>query len=155
VDFLSQGQKIHLGHLECERITNKSMRLPILSYRIAAGKSGNLLYVNGAAEAEKVALQLKSLIINDDPTYKPSDRVMELVKLIRKTIHPDYSLIETLKAGVAFHYGNILLFIGMRCAKGIFDYVRLMAKCPASRRGIEPCKTTAKRDDTGQRCILS
>ena len=53
VDFLSQGQKIHLGHLECERITNKSMRLPILSYRIAAGKSGNLLYVNGAAEAEK------------------------------------------------------------------------------------------------------
>lgn len=50
---------------------------------------------------------------------------------------------------------NILLFIGMRCAKGIFDYVRLMAKCPASRRGIEPCKTTAKRDDTGQRCILS
>lgn len=111
VDFLSQGQKIHLGHLECERITNKSMRLPILSYRIAAGKSGNLLYVNGAAEAEKVALQLKSLIINDDPTYKPSDRVMELVKLIRKTIHPDYSLIETLKAGVAFHYGNMPLAV--------------------------------------------
>lgn len=103
--------KIHLGHLECERITNKSMRLPILSYRIAAGKSGNLLYVNGAAEAEKVALQLKSLIINDDPTYKPSDRVMELVKLIRKTIHPDYSLIETLKAGVAFHYGNMPLAV--------------------------------------------
>ena len=56
-------------------------------------------------------MQLKSLIINDDPTYKPSDRVMELVKLIRKTIHPDYSLIETLKAGVAFHYGNMPLAV--------------------------------------------
>lgn len=52
--------KIHLGHLECERITNKSMRLPILSYRIAAGKSGNLLYVNGAAEAEKLLCNSKA-----------------------------------------------------------------------------------------------
>lgn len=111
IDLLSQGQKFYLGHLECERITKTSLRLPILAYRIAAGKKGNLLYVNGAADAEKVALQLKSLVLNDKPDFSPSQRVIELIKLIRKTIHPNYALIETLKAGVAFHYGNMPLAV--------------------------------------------
>ena len=111
IDLFSQGQKIHLGYLECERITKTAMRLPILAYRIAAGKAGNLLYVNGAADAEKVALQLRSLVLNDNPGYSPSQRVLELIKLIRRTIHPNYALIETLKAGVAFHYGNMPLSV--------------------------------------------
>lgn len=111
IDLFSQGQKIHLGYLECERITKPAMRLPILAYRIAAGKTGNLLYVNGAADAEKVALQLRSLVLNDNPGYSPSQRVLELIKLIRRTIHPNYALIETLKTGVAFHYGNMPLAV--------------------------------------------
>lgn len=111
IELLSQGNKLPLGHLECERITKPSMRLPILAYRIAAGGKGNLLYVNGAAEAEKVAVQLKSLVLNALPHYTPSQRVFDLIKLIIKTIHPNYALIETLKAGVAFHYGNMPLAI--------------------------------------------
>ena len=111
IELLSQGQKLHLGYLECERITKASMRLPILAYRIAAGEKGNLLYVNGAADAEKVAVQLKSLVLNDNPGYSPSQRILELIKLIKKTIHPNYVLIETLKAGVAFHYGNMPLAV--------------------------------------------
>ena len=111
VELLSNGRKLFLGQLETERITGKSMRLPILAYRIAAGKKGNLLYVNGAAEAEKVAQQLKSLIITDNPEYEPSFRILELIKLIKKTIHPNYALAETLKGGVAFHYGNMPLAI--------------------------------------------
>ena len=111
VELLSDDKRLLLGHLETERITKKGMRLPILAYRIAAGKKGNLLYVNGAAEAEKVAHQLKSMVINDNPEYEPSFRVLELIKLIKKTIHPNYALVDTLKGGVAFHYGNMPLAI--------------------------------------------
>ena len=111
VEVLSNNQKLLLGHLETERITKKSMRLPILAYRISAGKKGNLLYVDGAAEAETVAIQIKSLIINDDPAFTPSQRVEELIRLIKRTIHPNYALVETLKGGVAFHYGNMPLAV--------------------------------------------
>ena len=111
IDLLAQGKRINLGSLTSERITKSSMRLPILAYRIAAGNKGNLLYVNGAADAEKIAIQLKSMVLNDYPEYQPSDRIIELIKLIKKTVHSDYALIEVLKGGVAFHYGNMPLAI--------------------------------------------
>ena len=111
IDLFSHGEKIFLGILNTERIASVTHRLPVLAYRIAAGQKGNLLYVNGAAEAEKVAIQLRSLIMQNDSGFLPSLRVSDLIKLIRKTIHPNYALIETLKAGVAFHYGNMPLAI--------------------------------------------
>lgn len=111
VELLSDDKKLFLGLLKTERITKKGMRLPILAYRIASGKKGNLLYANGAAEAEKVAHQLKSMFILDNPKYVPSYRILELIKLIKKTIHPNYALVDTLKGGVAFHYGNMPLAI--------------------------------------------
>lgn len=111
IDLLANQQKIHLGHLVSERITSSAMRLPVLAYRIAAGQKGNLLYANGAAEAEKIAIQLKSMVMNDHPHFKPSQRVTDLIKLAKRTIHPNYVLAETLKGGVAFHYGNMPLAI--------------------------------------------
>lgn len=111
IDLLTHGEKLSLGTLNTERITSTSLRLPILAYRIAGGQKGNLLYVNGAADAEKVAIQLKSLVMEDFPDFSPSQRISDLIKLIRKTIHPNYALTETLKAGIAFHYGNMPLAI--------------------------------------------
>ena len=111
IDLLTHGEKLSLGTLDTERITSPTLRLPILAYRIAGGQKGNLLYVNGAADAEKVAIQLKSLVLEEFPDFSPSQRIIDLIKLIRKTIHPNYALIETLKAGIAFHYGNMPLAI--------------------------------------------
>lgn len=111
IDLLTYGQKLSLGSLNTERITSSALRLPILAYRIAGGQKGNLIYVNRAADAEKVAIQLKSLVMEDVPDFSPSQRIVDLIKLIQKTIHPHYALIETLKAGIAFHYGNMPLAI--------------------------------------------
>ena len=51
------------------RSTKTSDRLPIIAFELANGRSGNLIYVNGAADAEKAAIQLKSLIQNYSTRY--------------------------------------------------------------------------------------
>lgn len=111
MDLLSNGNRINLGFIDTDRITKTSMRLPVLAFTISGSKKGNLVYCNGAAEAEKTAIQLMSLILDKTPDFEPSAQVKELIKLVKKTIHPNYALVEVLKAGVAFHYGNMPLSI--------------------------------------------
>lgn len=111
MDLLSRGKRINLGFLKTDRITKTSMRLPVLAFTLSGSKKGNLIYCNGAAEAEKTAIQLMSLILDKTPDLEISSRVKELIKLVKKTIHPNYALVEVLKAGVAFHYGNMPLSI--------------------------------------------
>lgn len=111
MDLLSNGHRFNLGFIDTDRITKTSMRLPMLAFAISGSKKGNLVYCNGAAEAEKTAIQLMSLILDKTPDFEPSARVKELIKLVKKTIHPNYALVEVLKAGVAFHYGNMPLSI--------------------------------------------
>lgn len=111
LDLLSKGNRMNLGFVNTDRITKTSMRLPVLAYTLSGSKKGNLIYCNGPAEAEKTAIQLMSLILDKSPDLKVTSRVRELIKLVKKTIHPNYALIEVLKAGVAFHYGNMPLSI--------------------------------------------
>lgn len=111
MDLLSKGERINLGYINTDRITKTSMRLPVLAFTLSGSKKGNLIYCNGAAEAEKTAIQLMSLILDKTPDLAVSIRVKELIKLVKKTIHPNYALVEVLKAGVAFHYGNMPLII--------------------------------------------
>lgn len=49
------------------RSTKTSDQLPIIAFELSNGKSGNLIYANGAADAEKAAIQLKSLIQDQSP----------------------------------------------------------------------------------------
>lgn len=93
------------------RSTKTSDQLPIIAFELSNGKSGNLIYANGAADAEKAAIQLKSLIQDQSPNIQVSPQVTDLIKLIKKTIHRNYKLAETLSAGVGFHYGNMPLAI--------------------------------------------
>lgn len=66
------------------------------------GKSGSsIIYSNGKAESEKIAFRLSQNINNN------VDGVSELIKFVKRHIHKDYILAETLKKGVAFHYGNM------------------------------------------------
>ncbi len=111
IDLIHRENKLSIGKLRTARIVTISERLPTISYALGGNNKGNLVYANGAAEAEKMALQLKSLILNDYPEFKPSDAIRELIKLVKRTIHPDYALAEALRAGVAFHYGNMPLNI--------------------------------------------
>lgn len=63
----------------------------------------NIIYVNGADDAERVALKLANILKSREPTFAQS-RLMELA---RESVHRRYALIECLARGIAFHYSNI------------------------------------------------
>jgi len=63
----------------------------------------NIVYANGAADAEKIAMQLADLFSDREPT---PERVA-LSELAHEVVHPNYVLAESVKRGVAFHYSNM------------------------------------------------
>lgn len=92
------------------RPTPASKRMPFLAYTLGARQGGNVVYVNGAAEAEKVAKQLFDLVGNEvDLGADPE--IVNLIDLTRRIVHRRYSLAEVLRRGIAFHYGNMPLVL--------------------------------------------
>lgn len=91
------------------RPTPESKRLPFVAYALGNSVGGNVIYVNGAADAEKAAKQLYDLL---GPPVDPLDsEISDLLEVIEKTVHREYSLCDVLRRRIAFHYGNIPLLI--------------------------------------------
>lgn len=87
-----------------------SKRLSFVSYVLGSAEGGNVIYVNGAADAEKTAKQYYD-ILDEDEDLKSDKEIVDLIDLIKKTIHSKYFLSKVLEKGVAFHYGNMPLLI--------------------------------------------
>lgn len=82
--------------------------ISFIAEALSDNKPCSIIYANWAADAERTANILFDLL----PTTEiQSERVLELIKLIKKTIHKDYSLVRVLEKWIAFHYGNMPLLI--------------------------------------------
>lgn len=79
--------------------TDKLAHLPLL---LCEGQP-NLVYANGADEAEDIALAITKQIIAPNP----SRRRFELSQLARESVHSKYILADCVLSGVGFHYANI------------------------------------------------
>ena len=86
----------------------ESKRLPFVAIALSQGKPGNIVYVNGAADAEKTAQQIYDCLPDGDGL---DPDLAALVELCEKTIHKRFLLNRVLKRGVAFHYGNMPLLV--------------------------------------------
>ena len=84
-----------------------SKRLPFVAAAIGRDAYGNVIYVNGAADAEKAATQLYDLL----GEIEPSAELKELIALSAEIIHPEFLLQKVLSRGIAFHYGNLPLIL--------------------------------------------
>lgn len=89
---------LELGRTVASR-TEKLVHIPAA---LGRGHS-NIIYANGAAEAESVALQLAELMSDREPT----EARLALSDLAKEAVHANYALVECIKHGVAFHYANI------------------------------------------------
>jgi len=107
-----KNKLIELGMVTLENApAPTSKRLPFVAYAIAGNTHGNIIYINTPSEAEKAARQIFDCIgEGGDLDNKELD---DLIELVKKTIHPSYSLATVLKRGVAFHYGNMPQLVRM------------------------------------------
>jgi hypothetical protein len=90
--------KLELNQTTASRID----RLVHIPAALGRGQS-NVIYANGAAEAEDIALQLADLFSDREPT----EHQKALADLATEAVHSQYALADCVKRGVAFHYSNI------------------------------------------------
>lgn len=80
-------------------------RLSYLALALGREQSGTLVYANGAADAEKIAWQIHEGL--GDSRSGIDVELKDLSDFARDTVHPDFQLVELVRRGVAFHYGNM------------------------------------------------
>ncbi|MFJ6157668.1 DEAD/DEAH box helicase [Pseudarthrobacter sp. NPDC092184] len=108
VSLVHDGEIIPIGEFELlQRATRVPMRLAYVAQALGGEEGGNIVYVNGADEAEKVAQNIADLSVSVDA----DDDIRNLQELVKTAVHPRYSLADVLEKGVAFHYGNMPLAI--------------------------------------------
>ncbi|MEA2569263.1 MAG: hypothetical protein QOI24_1264 [Acidobacteriota bacterium] len=109
VELCINEETLPLGQLDLPQTPSpESKRLPMIAAALGGSIGGNLVYVSGAADAEKTAVQLAEMFratLSNDP------ELAALVDLVQRTVHEKYALAAVLPYGVAFHYGNMPLLI--------------------------------------------
>ncbi|WP_153506037.1 DEAD/DEAH box helicase [Cumulibacter manganitolerans] len=109
VSLVSDGNSHRVGELVlAQRATTVPMRIALVAHALAGNTPGNVIYVNGPSEAEKVA----KAVYEQLPTLAEADtEIDDLRDLIQTAVHSKYLLADVLARRVAFHYGNMPLVV--------------------------------------------
>jgi len=111
IEYVSNDKTDKIGSITLENLPNpESKRLPFIAYELCNREGGNVIYANLPSEAEKMAIQMYDLK-PDFVSDSEAEEINQLIDLIKKVIHPKYTLVNTLTKGIAFHYGNMPLLI--------------------------------------------
>lgn len=104
------GERVVLGEFDLPaRPVPESKRLSLVAVALGRNHGGNVVYVNGPGDAEKIAGQICDAVSGS--SWDISDDTRNVIELVEKTIHPQFLLANYLKLGVAFHYGNMPLLV--------------------------------------------
>jgi len=85
-----------------QTIASKKERLIQISAALGKG-APTIVYANGAAEAEDLAIQLADLFAARETT----PRREAVAQLVTQSVHPSYVLAAAVRRGVGFHYSNM------------------------------------------------
>lgn len=108
VRLVTVDKSYDLGYISLDdRPNNECKKIALIAKKLGLNDSSNIIYSNGAAEAEDIAL----LVYDSLEESQIGSELYELIKLVKHTIHKDYALARTLEKGIAFHYGNMPLLI--------------------------------------------
>ena len=109
VSLVSDGNSHRVGELVlAQRATTVPMRIALVAHALAGNNPGNVIYVNGPSEAEKVA----KAVYEQLPALAEADtEIDDLRDLIKTAVHSKYLLADVLARRVAFHYGNMPLMV--------------------------------------------
>lgn len=97
------GRLSNLGDISTSlRLRSRVDKLAHVPFALCEGQQ-NLIYANGADEAEDIALQLSDQITLVEMT----PRLLALSKLAKESVHSSYILANCVAKRIAFHYANI------------------------------------------------
>jgi hypothetical protein len=147
VSYRDGEKSLQLGNFTLPyRPSPESKRLSFVAYAMRNHQGGNIIYVNGPGDAEKTADQLMDLA-EEYESVQTDSRIVNLVELVQKTIHPEYSLARTLKRGVAYHYGNMPLLVRSEIERLFSENVIPFLVCTSTLlEGVNlPCKVIFAR----------
>lgn len=104
-ELLTEKKKLSLGNraVNFKFRGNVSAQRANFAYSVSNKLDSVIVFANGASDAESVAMEISKLITE----YEPSPEIDLFIDFLIKEIHPDYPLINCLKSGVGFHYGNM------------------------------------------------
>lgn len=109
VSLVSDGNRHRVGEIVlAQRATTVPMRIALVAHTLAGNTAGNVIYVNGPSDAEKVA---KAVFEQLPPLAEPDTEIDNLRDLIKTAVHSRYLLADVLARRVAFHYGNMPLVV--------------------------------------------
>jgi len=152
VSYVAGEHELPIGSISLPfRATSPPKRLSTVAFAMQSPGGGNLVYANGPAKAEGFAQHISDGYLSQGvPSLETNPRIADLIKLVRKTIHPKYLLVETLKHGVAFHYGNMPLLIRTEIEALFRDNILRFLVCTATLiEGVNlPCKVIFMRGPT-------
>jgi len=143
LDYRESEKSLPVGAVTLEfRPIPESKRLTSVAFALRCS-SGNLVYANGQADAEKYAEQIADAYRESgEEPLETHPRIVELVKLVQKTVHRQYRLIHALKQGVAFHYGNMPLLVRLEIEELFrLNILRFLVCTSTLMEGVNlPCK---------------
>ncbi|MCW4352881.1 DEAD/DEAH box helicase [Hoyosella sp. YIM 151337] len=145
VSLVQDGQAHEVASFELQqRATRIPMRIAYVAHALGGDSGGNIVYINGADEAEKVAKNISDL----RPNVMNDEEVRNLQELVRTAVHPKYSLADALAKRVAFHYGNMPLAIRSEIERLFGDGKIEFLVCTSTLlEGVNlPCRTIFMRN---------
>ena len=83
-------------------------RIALVALELGRDNQGTLVYANGPASTEKIAHIIYSGLADAASDEDVLDEDLhDLSEFCRRSIHPKFLLVDLVKRGVAFHYGNM------------------------------------------------
>lgn len=107
MSLVADGDPLEVGVFDLTaRPSPDSKRLPLVAVALGGHRPGNVVYANGAGDAEKASLQIFDAL-GPDADMSDDEDIANLSELARTAVHPQYALADVVLRGVAFHYGNM------------------------------------------------
>jgi hypothetical protein len=149
VELVTAGKPRRVGTLELAARPTAGKRLALVAAALGADQPGNVVYVNGAADAEKTAMQIAD-VLSDRIDLSEQPEIVALQQLAASTVHRDYRLGPVLRNGVAFHYGNMPLLIRTEIERLFRSEVLRYLVCTSTLlEGVNlPCRSLFARGPT-------
>lgn len=110
LSLVYDGEEEPVGEVELPLAPDGvGQKVPLIAAAIGGNSTGNLVFANGPAEAEKFARTIFNAL--SEESGDASDAVQELIDFSEGVVHKRFQLATFAKRGVAFHYGKMPLVL--------------------------------------------